>query len=191
MNLAGDIINTMEAESGCWDRNQPRLAGWASQYHYASGMDVVETIVVSLATGAVAAALVNAFFAVRADKRRNRADKERWLRERRYEVYREFLVESDFLNLSLERNETGRFTRQAMAKAFNAVSAVGLIGPQNVYLAASAYQDIAKKALELDENEEAKEVDWERLVDARTKVGVLMQEKIGVSPKERMAPKAQ
>jgi hypothetical protein len=155
--------------------------------HYASCMDLAGTIVVSLATGAVAAALVNAFFASRADRRRITADKERWLRERRYEVYREFLVESDFLNLSLERNEEGRFSREAMAKALAAASAVGLVGPQNVYSAALAYQEAAKRALELEiVDDNAKEIDWEKLVDFRTKVAELMQEKIGVPEQERM-----
>ena len=138
----------------------------------------------SLVTGAVASALVSAFFANKADKRRIKADAERRLRERRYEVYREFLVEADFLNLGLQRDGGGSFTLEAMSKAATSISAVALVGPQDIYQAAVEYQNVAKEELErITKNQST---DWNALILARSKVGQLMQEKIGVPPKERV-----
>jgi hypothetical protein len=147
-------------------------------------MDLALTALFSLATGAVASAVVSAFFANKADKRRTQADAERWLRERRYEVYRGFLVEADFLNLGLQRDGDGKFSREAMTKAGHAVSAVALIGPQSIYDAAVNYQNVAKEELERVTRNQP--TDWNALVLARSQVGLLMQEKIGVPPKERV-----
>jgi hypothetical protein len=59
-----------------------------------------------------------------------------------------------------------------------------LIGPQSIYDAAVNYQNVAKEELERVTRNQP--TDWNALVLARSQVGLLMQEKIGVPPKERV-----
>jgi len=100
----------------------------------------------------------------------------RWKRERRYEAYRAFLVEADFLNLGLvrTREEGWEFTPEVLQKAGNAVSGVALVGPQRVYVLAMKYQNIAKTELDKRSGN-----DWPALIRARSEVGREMQKVLG------------
>lgn len=114
-------------------------------------------------------------------------DHARWLREKRLIAYERFLVDADFTSLSLRRAgpDKVKFTNEDYETALQALAAVGLVGPIDLYQLAMTYQESAHAEIKKGGDK----IGWNVIVASRTRVAARMQEVLAVPAAERMTAK--
>ena len=140
--------------------------------------------ILTVGIGALGTALVGVVGAVFGAWLNGRREQQRWLRAERLVAYRRFMTDGDFLNIGIERvDKEVRLTPEAKRAALEAPSALGLLGPVEVYNAGLKYQDSTHNLFQ--GTPDGSRPTQEEITGLRNDLAKLMQAELGVPKGQR------